>query len=131
MPHPRFVSFAIAALLTLAAAAFWPASMRNATVVINAPDGMLLTVTCVVDGKTSEFERTGPAQFEISAREMLCTVVKDSLPGEVVVRILMGETVRASAGTGSGSVVRCGFRTARGVFGSGHVFADRGAANYD
>jgi hypothetical protein len=105
-----FVGVLIVCLLAaMGATLVWPATAQTVTISVSATPGTKISGNYDVDGIKSEIDSEAPTQFILTGREVSCWIQNDEHPGEVSVRIAVGDAY-ASASAGPGQGVNVGFR---------------------
>jgi hypothetical protein len=105
-----FVGVVILGLLAAVGARLvWPQPAHTVTISVSATTGTRINGHYEVDGVKSRIDSEAPTQFVLTGREVSCWIQKDDQPGELAVRIAVGEAY-ASASAGPGQGVNVGFR---------------------
>ena len=99
----------VCALAAVVGCLLWPLPALTVTISVSASPGTKITGNYEVDGVKSEIDAEAPTQFVLTGREVSSWIKKDDQPGELSVKIALGEGF-ASASAGPGQVVNVGFR---------------------
>ena len=87
-------------------------------VTVEGPAGTMITGTYAVDGEIHEIAAATPANFELVGRHVAFSILKDTQPGEISVKLAAGEAGSARTTGGPNETVECGFEKNWGLGGT-------------